>query len=328
MTDPPAAPALLEKAVLAALAGTPLPTAATLAGLPVDAMMHALDLYRAAGLAALTDHTTEYGSWVQVYVHPASWPHAERDLAAHLGPYLRQAENSGTVYAWWYVRKHPCWRIRLHSGPATTTEALREEVGRRLDALQREGVTTAWWPGIYEPETAALGGPFGIATAHALFHTDSRAVLIDAHRNWSALGRPELSVLLCSHLLRAAGQEWSEQGDVWHRVARMRPGPPDRPAAGDGLVEQIGHLLAADTAILTAPGGRLEHTGTWACAFHTAGQTLATAARRGELTRGLRAVLAHLVIFHWNRLGIPTPTQAALARAARDHILGRPDDAP
>ncbi|SDT82702.1 thiopeptide-type bacteriocin biosynthesis domain-containing protein [Streptomyces sp. TLI_053] len=322
MTDTPT-PDVLEKAVLAALAGTPLPTAAALAVLPLDAMVHALDLYRTAGLAALTDYTAEYGTWVQVYVHPASWPHAEQVLATHLGPYLYQAENSSAVKAWWYVRKHPCWRIRLHPGLATTTEALREEVGRRLDALRRAGVITAWWPGIYEPETAALGGPAGIATAHALFHADSRAVLIAAHRGWSVLGRPELSVLLSSHLLRAAGQEWSEQGDVWHRVARMRPGPPDRPAAGDRLVGQIGHLLAADTAALTAPGGRLEHTGTWASAFHIAGQTLATAAHRGELTRGLRALLAHLVVFHWNRLGIPAPVQAALARAARDHVLGR-----
>ncbi|WP_078897149.1 thiopeptide-type bacteriocin biosynthesis protein [Streptomyces sp. NRRL S-495] len=329
MTDSPS-PDLMEKAVLAVLAGTPLPKAAVLAGMPTDALTSALDLYRVAGLAALTDHADEFADWVQVYVHPSSWRNAEQDLATHLGPYLRQAENSGAVNAWWYVRKHPCWRIRLHPGPATTSEALRQATGRRLDALRREGVVTAWWPGIYEPETAALGGPAGIAAAHDLFHADSRAILTDSHLadtdpNQPAVGRPELSMLLCSHLLRAAGQEWTEQGDVWHRVAQMRPATSRH---NEEMVERVGSLLAADTTALTGPGGRLEHAGARASVFHTAGRTLAAAAGRGELTRGLRAVLAQLVVFHWNRADIPTPAQAALARAARDHILGPPGFTP
>ncbi|MFD8320741.1 thiopeptide-type bacteriocin biosynthesis protein [Kitasatospora purpeofusca] len=322
----------MEKAVLAVLAGTPLPEAAVQAGMPTDALANALDLYRVAGMAALTDHADEFADWVQVYVHPSSWTNAERDLATHLGPYLRQAEDSGAVSAWWYVRKHPCWRIRLHPGPAATAEALRQATGRTLDALRREGVVTAWWPGIYEPETAALGGPAGIAAAHELFHADSRAILIDSHSavvgpTRLAVGRPELSLLLCSHLLRAAGQEWTEQADVWHRVARMRPSPATS-RRNEEMAEQVGRLMAADTTALTGAGGRLEHAGARASAFHNAGRTLVAAARGGELTRGLRAVLAQLVVFHWNRADIPTPGQAALARAARDHILGSPRSTP
>ncbi|MFB8235540.1 thiopeptide-type bacteriocin biosynthesis protein [Kitasatospora purpeofusca] len=331
MTDP-IPPDLAEKAVLTVLGGMSLSVAARLAGLPSGTLAEALGLYRAAGLAALTDHaaTAATGTWLQVYVQPASWPHAERDFATHLGPHLRQAENCGAVQAWWYVRKHPCWRIRLHPGPAATTESLRETVGRRLDTLQNEGVVTAWWPGIYEPETPALGGPAGIAAAHRLFHADSRAILTDAQWNSTAtvrppVGRPELSLLLCSHFLRAAGQEWSEQGDVWHRVAQMRPTPKQHQGSEAQLSGKIGRLLVADTAALTGPGGRLEQAGAWASAFHNAGRDLAAAAHRGELTRGLRVVLAHLVIFHWNRASIPTIAQGALARAARDHILGPPD---
>ena len=36
---------------------------------------------------------------------------------------------------------------------------------------------------------------------------------------------------------------------------------------------------------------------------------------------GLRDVLAHHVIFHWNRLGLATPTQAVLAHAAADAVF-------
>ncbi len=132
-------------------------------------------------------------------------------------------------------------------------------------------------------------------------------------------------MLLCSHLLRAAGQEWTEQGDVWHRVAQMRSATSRH---NEEMVEQVGRLLAADTRALTGPGARLEHAGVRASVFRTAGRALAAAAGRGELTRGLRAVLAQLVVFHWNRADIPTPVQAALARAARDHILGPPGFTP
>lgn len=76
------------------------------------------------------------------------------------------------------------------------------------------------------------------------------------------------------------------------------------------------------TPVPPGPQACLEHAAAWATAFQTVGQALVAAASRGELTRGLRAVLAHLVIFHWNRLGLPTAAQAALAQAARDHILG------
>jgi hypothetical protein len=43
-----------------------------------------------------------------------------------------------------------------------------------------------------------------------------------------------------------------------------------------------------------------------------------------DVSRGLRAVLAHVVIFHWNRLGLPAVTQATLARAAASACL--PED--
>ncbi|AUY50463.1 thiopeptide-type bacteriocin biosynthesis protein [Streptomyces sp. CB01881] len=333
MTDAPA-PHQAEKAVLSALSGTPLPEAAALAGLSPNELTDALDLYRAAGLNALTTQTTAAatGAWIQVYVQPADWDQAEQHLAAHLGPHLRQAENSGAVHAWWYVRKHPCWRLRLQRGPAATADDFQKATARLLDRLREQDVITAWWPGIYEPEAAALGGPHGIAAAHRLFHADSRAILVHTHwRNTDSprpvIGRRELSMMLCSHMLRAAGQEWTEQGDVWDRVTHMRPLPETATDDLDRLTASVGTLLSADTGALARPGARLEYAATWAYEFHTAGQALAAAARTGDLTRGLRAVLAHMVIFHWNRAGIPTATQGALARAARNHVLGPLRDA-
>jgi thiopeptide-type bacteriocin biosynthesis protein len=61
----------------------------------------------------------------------------------------------------------------------------------------------------------------------------------------------------------------------------------------------------------------------WHDAFSDAGLRLGESARHGELDRGLRAVLTHVVIFHWNRLGLPASTQGILATAARDAYLPR-----
>ncbi|MGH3431095.1 MAG: thiopeptide-type bacteriocin biosynthesis protein, partial [Mycobacteriales bacterium] len=72
-------------------------------------------------------------------------------------------------------------------------------------------------------------------------------------------------------------------------------------------------------------GGPLAFAALWTAAFDEAGRALGNAARNGALARGLRDVLAHHVIFHWNRIGLADRTQAILARAARQAILNPPD---
>lgn len=37
-------------------------------------------------------------------------------------------------------------------------------------------------------------------------------------------------VLMCSLLMRSAGQERSEQGDIWHKVSQLRPLPLGTPS--------------------------------------------------------------------------------------------------
>jgi protein-L-isoaspartate(D-aspartate) O-methyltransferase len=60
-------------------------------------------------------------------------------------------------------------------------------------------------------------------------------------------------------------------------------------------------------------------------AFERAGQTLAHLARRGTLTRGLRAVLAHHLIFHANRAGLSLTDQSAMSTLAREVVMGTSD---
>jgi hypothetical protein len=54
----------------------------------------------------------------------------------------------------------------------------------------------------------------------------------------------------------------------------------------------------------------------WAQVFHQAGNDLQGEAHAGRLSRGIRNILAHVVIFRWNRRGIAAAHQAVFARAA------------
>ncbi|MFF2119769.1 thiopeptide-type bacteriocin biosynthesis protein [Kitasatospora sp. NPDC058184] len=305
----------LEQAILAVLTGADTTRAAASLGIDAADLATAAETYRTAGRSAIS---TPSDAWVQVNIRPTDWHTAEATLAAHLAPTLRDAETRGAVTSWWYVRKHPHWRLRLH----TDRPALRTHLAEQLDRLRHQGTITSWSPGIYEPETEALGGPLGIDAVHALFHADSRAILTEGHRPVTRrVGRRELSVLLCSTMLRAAGQEWTEQGDIWARVAAMRPAPAEPPQP---VTDRIRVLLSADTLTMSAPGQAIHAETDRVHAFARAGRELADLALCGSLTRGLRDVLAHMIAFHWNRAAIPTPHQATLARAARNHILGVP----
>ncbi|MFI6157714.1 thiopeptide-type bacteriocin biosynthesis protein [Kitasatospora sp. NPDC051170] len=305
----------LERAILAVLTGTDTARAAAQLGIDAADLATAAETYRTAGRAAIASPPD---SWAHVNIRPTDWHSAEATMAAHLAPMLCDAEARGTLISWWYVRKHPYWRLRLQ----TACLALRTHLAQEMARLQSQGVIASWSPGIYEPETAALGGPLGINAAHALFHADSRALLTEHHQpETPRLGRRELSILMCSVMLRAAGQEWTEQGDVWTRVAAMRPTPAGLPESDTAGIRA---LLSADTLAMAEPGQALHGEADRIHAFARAGHELADIALRGSLTRGLRDVLAHMIAFHWNRVAIPTPHQAILARTARDHILGAP----
>ncbi|MFG1955591.1 thiopeptide-type bacteriocin biosynthesis protein [Micromonospora sp. NPDC048830] len=325
LTIPPA----LEPAVLAFLAGTPAPLAAARASVPVAELIELAERYQAAGRAALTSDRAA-ANWHQVEIEFPDRYTAERTVATRIAPRLRQAEDSGVVTSWWYIRKTPHWRLRLR--PDESQRQLRAFVTQMLDELASKRFVVAWSSGIYEPESCVFGGPEGMEAAHRLFHADSANALaylrhVGSPRNPQSplLGRRELSVLLCTTLLRAAGQDWHEQADVWHRVTRMRPLATKAPGSRLlSMAGQVHRLLTLDTErIAVSSNGQdpLAPVRPWFAAMSETGVALRGLARTGVLHRGLRDVLAHHVIFHWNRVGLTTMVQAVLAHAATVTML-------
>lgn len=320
-----------EQAVLAVLAGIPLPTAAAHAALPPDQLAAAVATYQAAGRAALA---VQGAAWFQVRVTFPEPADAETVAATHLAPVLRHAQAAGAVASWWFVRKSPDWRLRLSPASGQSVADLRATLRSAFDDLTAAGTIPTWAEGIYEPEEYALGGEVGTDVAHRLFTADSGHVLDRIHseitsRTPPTLGRRELSMLLIGTLLRTAGLDWYERGDVFNRVSRLRPPPATSPTAAEiqRLATALRRLLTADTdpaGDLFGADRPLANLGIWASAFHNAGRALGQAAYAGTLRRGLRDVLGHHVIFHWNRLGLNAETQGVLAATARETILRAP----
>ncbi|EHR52395.1 thiopeptide-type bacteriocin biosynthesis domain [Saccharomonospora marina XMU15] len=311
----------LEHAIATVLTGTPLDQAASAAGLDAPALADAVEVYRNAGQRALDQHTDP--GWWQVYLRFTDWTRAEHTATQHLAPLLTLAADDGLSSGWWFIRKHPCWRLRLRVGPDHRDD-LVQTLSSAFDDLTANGHLHSWWTGIYEPETAAFGDQPGIDIAHALFCADSHAILTLPHQS-IGLGRRELSLLLCSTLMRAARTEWYEQGDIWHHVSRQRPLPADVTSGNvAAMADAIRQALLVDIperGPLLSPGGPLALLAPWARAFRDAGHALGTAASEGRLRRGLREVISYATIFHWNRLGFTARTQAILAQAARTAIL-------
>ena len=258
-------------------------------------------------------------SWHQYNITFTSHGDGERAAARHLLPALTAAQASGSLSRWWYIRKRPAWRLRYLAPPGPG-------IGALLDHLTSQGEITSWTTGIYEPETTAFGGPGAMPATHLLFHHDSRHILARAAAppGTPALGKRETAVVLCSAMLRGADLDWYEQGDVWEKVARLRAGAGALPAARAAQLRPAMHrLLTISTSSLdseqnsSAPMGSSE----WTSAFEQAGQALADLARTGALRRGVRAVLAHHVIFHANRAGLPVRDQSILATLAADTMF-------
>jgi thiopeptide-type bacteriocin biosynthesis protein len=327
---PAASPQATANAVLAVLAGTPLHEAASQVSMEPADLDDAIELYQSAGQAALQAQARTR-DWHQVRIEFPTWDTAEQAAAAFLGPQLQHAETTGTIASWWFIRKAPCWRLRCQLGQAPQAD-MTALINRVLSAMLAQGLIIRSQETIYEPETCAFGGPGATGIAHRLFHADSRNILryLNNHNPAappaSAIGRRELSILLCSTLMRSAGQDWYEQGDIWDRVMHNRPLQPGTPLERlHDLKPSLRQLMTVDAgpgSKLISDGGALAFTSGWASSFAFAGTALHAMAQHGNLNRGLRDVLAHHVIFHWNRIGLNFKTQSILATAARDVVFG------
>ncbi|MFD8379105.1 methyltransferase, FxLD system [Streptomyces sp. NPDC059679] len=256
--------------------------------------------------------------WHQHNVTFADRETGKRAITERVAPMLVEAEKDRQLTAWWFMNKQP-WPLRYRAAePSPLIESL-------LSDLVGDGTVRSWTPGIYEPETSAFGGTEAMDAAHDLFHEDSRH-LLTYQPGTGRLGRRETAVLLISAMMRAANLDWFEQGDVWAKAAALRPATELAPERAAALGPAMRKLMTVDARGLCRSSGPLDGHAEWVAAFERAGTTLAYLATGGGLTRGLRAIIAHHVIFHANRAGLPSEDQSALFNTAREAVMGSSDN--
>ncbi|MET9218593.1 methyltransferase, FxLD system [Streptomyces sp. NPDC003300] len=257
--------------------------------------------------------------WYQHNVVFADRESGQRAITERLGPTLLEAEEAGQLDGWWFMNKQP-WPLRYRAArPSSLVQSV-------LSELVDSGPVKAWLPGIYEPESTAFGGALAMDAAHDLFHEDSRH-LLTYQPGPGHLGRRETAVLLLSALMRAANLDWFEQGDVWAKAATLRPATDFAPEQAAVLIPAMRTLMTVDARSLCRPDRPFDGRAEWVAAFERAGTTLAYLATEGSITRGLRAVITHHVIFHANRAGLLPEDQSALFTTAREAVMGSSDNA-
>lgn len=300
----------LHTAVQASLSESNIADVAARFAISEPHLRDAVDTFRAAGLAALDQRLDP---WTDLRLELSCWDQLETTLRDSITPALDATPHKG----WWFLRKHPCIRVRMqHADPHAIAVA--------LDGLAHHGHLARWWFTVYEPETAAFGGAKAMSAVHDLFNADSRGVLSYLAQSAPPIKRRELSLLILDKALGAAGLDWFERGDVYARVAELRPlDQPYEHDRWDRAAIPVRRALAASAATtqMFDADGELHFAGQWRAQLQEVGTTLRDLTVRGETERGIRSIFAHIVIFSWNRLGLSGTTQAALARTAQATYL-------
>ncbi|GAA4239285.1 methyltransferase, FxLD system [Actinomadura meridiana] len=255
----------------------------------------------------------DQADWREVSVWSGDWKAAERAGVDTIGPHLVDLEASGTITLWWFTRKGPEWRIR-YLPAANREQSANAAIGEVCDKLVQASECVRWAHTIYEPPVAAFGGKESLTAAHVLFHADSRHAL--DHLAAGHGHHREIGLLSIAELMRSAGRDWYDQGQIWSLLTEERTSPPQPPSTAD--IAAVRHLLTGDPsaapAVTRAPAA-------WFTAFHNTGKRLFDLDRHGIPTRGLNAVLAQHALYAWNRLGLPELVQGAMVAAATAAVL-------
>lgn len=263
---------------------------------------------------ALVEHSRQCRLWVDLGV---TLP-AQANRAASYDV-MRDVSNdlvdAGRVSTWFFLHKPPGFRWRLQ---AESEDDVAQISSLATGALLDRAATVAT-PALYEPQFALFGGPETMAWVHEGWAVDS-----ELWSRWHATADPKPSRIATSldalaDLFSRSGVEGWQDREVWRLVTtctgrRVAPGSWERPEVARAAREI---RLLWDRAWYDRPP-------------HAPASTLGPPSRTGphpaaRTDAGLtpRALLAHWVVFHWNRAGFAPGYQALIAEALMQRT---PDD--
>lgn len=257
----------------------------------------------------------QVSNWFQINVavvrHNASALPAVRALFRQLLPIISSWKRERKIKCFFFARKPPDLRLRFlwHGVQAD----LLSRIETILLELQLEGLVSHFFQSVYEPEVFQFGGPEAMALVHEYFETDSLA--------WIALDRLEEAnarTIATDTLVRAVMNDLflrtlscpAEVWDVWCNLADSIPPSQTEPPPSREIV-----LL--ETLLSSARGEEERILRNYLQANQQLSTELQQTWSEGKLLCGLRALLPFIAMFHFNRHGLNSVQQMAIASAMK-----------
>ncbi|GHE86340.1 hypothetical protein GCM10018785_62620 [Streptomyces longispororuber] len=239
-------------------------------------------------------------------------------LYAGLARFAQDRLDARAAEDFFFVRKEHTLRVRLRCAPGARDEVDASAVAE-WERLCRQGAATGWERAFYEPEAYLFGGERSMDSVHRVFTADS-LFWARHHASPPSGARPwVVSLLMIRALFDAMGIVGWEDRHVWD-VLRRQAGrtfgatpPDDWRRVADGVRDAWSDAGRLSGLVDDRTRGRVEEFGA----------ALSGACRRWheeyfgtrEAVVGPRRAVAFLIVFHWNRAGLPMPWQAAIAEA-------------
>lgn len=207
----------------------------------------------------------------------------------------------------WFVRKPPGLRIR-----ARTEVGGKDVLSRIVTGLRDDDIVVSAHEGVYEPEARRFGGERAMERVHSFFHVDSRGFITWHLQRARARLPPAVASLgvvatLFDRVLAGAD---SETWDAWANLASLHGIEHHRTTARPLLPPTFAqlHAMAADheSAVLTDYDRGCD----------ALAEGVDVLRREGGFHVGVRAFVADVALFHWNRWGIAHDERIALCEGA------------
>ena len=286
----------------------------------IPAVPGALEAFLAGGIAAVQAATVDE-VWLQYGLTlPPAVGTRHATLYRAVAGTLRTLLAGDLVHDTFFMHKPPGIRLRMRTDLAGRRD-VDEVLHRALNRWTELRLITGWRPSVYEPERTLFGGPVSMRSVHRVFTADSVAWL-DFH-GMAEPGGPAWAMSLLMIQTLFAGLEivgWEDR-DVWARL-RRQAGRVVTPAVHQtGAVDRLTpvlrrhwHNAEATRAMLAPPVQDLldEYT---AAVRDEAPRWMSEYFTTPGAALGPRAVAALMIVFHWNRAGLPAHRQALFAEA-------------
>ncbi|HLJ27928.1 MAG TPA: thiopeptide-type bacteriocin biosynthesis protein [Candidatus Angelobacter sp.] len=264
---------------------------------------------------------SEHWIYFRIAVEPRN---RSRMIVFDIAGSIAESNSAAPISQWWWLNK---WdplgsavRLRMQVPFDRKCEAEREVSLR----LRQRGLEFSVLR--YEPELRLFGGAEGIRIAHELFAYDSGFLVSWARQSDPQRGPmipPGLSLALMIDLARGTGLDLFELWDLFDRLAAKRVISDDPVSLK--CRDLATRVIAAGPDALFAfyDGEQQRLLSSYRARLRQCAERLSRAYFQGDLECGLRGSLVPMILFHWNRVGLPSIAQAALSHSAADEFARR-----